>query len=170
MKAHPTFAIWMVYYFISVKKVKEVPFQTTSKILPRLNFALWIQIYTLEISYTTCSQSGSDLLFWSYLLTFALCTLTPWPHQTSACSLLLIFQNQSPLLVKLPGRINARWCLSQHCVPTSIIEWNRLYYNHWLSPEIKVPKGRGSFIFRVWVIPTTVPIHKNKIIIECRKE
>lgn len=47
MKAHLTFAIRMVYYFINIKKVKGVPFQTTSKMLPQLNFALWIQFYTL---------------------------------------------------------------------------------------------------------------------------
>lgn len=37
MKAHLTFAIWIVYYFKNIKKVKQVPFQTTSKML---NFAL----------------------------------------------------------------------------------------------------------------------------------
>lgn len=135
MKVHQIFPIRMVYSFINTKTVKEIPFQTTSKMLYQLDVALWIQIYT------------------------------PWPHQTSACSLnpqglatpsltsLLQTPTQLPKAVttsvKLPGRINPCLHLSALC-STSIIQQNRLHYNHQFFLEIKVPKGSGSFILIVY--------------------
>lgn len=150
-----------------------------------------------KISHTTCSQSGSDVVFpgsspTSTLLVLStghtkfclFCKLTR-PRDSfihvSHCTLLLIFQNQSPL----PRSFQGEWILacashstmflpllhsetsnnvevrtltlSNPCGQKSMYNFGLVvYYKYQFLPEIKVPKGQGSFIFIVLPILITV--------------
>lgn len=94
MKAHLIFAMRMVYSFINTKTLKEVPFHTPSKmLLHQFNmFTVWLWIiFQSHLLSLPC---------WSYTLATptSACSLNPPGLESfTYCTLLLIFQNQSPL-------------------------------------------------------------------------